>query len=357
MEKKTIKETVLDKITRKPSKPRSQAIWKYNPDNFSDFVKKRKGKKLVLALSAGKLKIACHLATLRLIETLDMKVDEVWGVSAGAIVGGLWAHGMKASDIYEALDEISISSVFDIFNPEAVKSAFVAFRHEDRMKTAGIVPGIQIEKLLRNLIENSEGENQYVDPENFYAIAYNITKFHKTVLSIRKDGKVRHMNMKTPDIFTETVSDGDLADIMRASIAMSGIYWPKEIGGEYYLDGGITEHLPIRSPFLTWVKDVELGKEDRDLFIVGLEAAFWSPDTPLPANPFNITSESFEILGVELSMAHEFHIRNFQSAKGPKAELVVIRPQLPYTKINKMPDFSKQIRVAKASIIKELSNK
>lgn len=357
MVKKTIKETVLDKITRKPPEPKSHPVWEYDPDDFTDLVEKRKGKKFVIALSAGKLKIACHLALLKLIETLDIKVDEIWGVSAGAIVGGLWAHGMKSADIYEALDEISISTVFDVFNREAMKSAIEAFRSEDRMRTAGIVPGMKIEKQLRSLIESADWKNPYVDPENFYAVAYNISEFHKTVLSIRKDGKVQHMNMETPDTFTESLSDGDLADILRASMAMSGIYWPKEIGGEYYLDGGITEHLPIRSPFLIWYKDVEFGNEDRDLFIVALEAGFWSPDTPLPANPFSITAESFEILGVELSKDHEFFIKNYQSFKGPEVELIVIRPELPYTKISEMPDFNSQIQVAKASIIKELSNK
>lgn len=357
MVKKTLKETVLDKITRKPPAPKIRPAWKFNPDKFSDFVKKRKGKKFVIALSAGKLKIACHLPLLKLIETLDMKVDEIWGVSAGAIVGGLWAHGIKSADIYDRLDEISISTVFDIFNTESVKSAFEAFRREDRMKTAGIVPGIEIEKQLRTFAQNADWKNPHVESENFYAVAYNITGFHKTVLSINKESKVQHLNMETPDTFTESLSDGDLADIMRASIAMSGIYWPKEIGGEYFLDGGITEHLPINSPFLIWYKDVQLGHEDRDLLIVALEAAYWTPDTPLPANAFSITSESFEILGVELSKAHEFYIRNHQPVKGPKVELIIIRPEMPYTKISVMPDFNSQIKTAKKSIIKELSNK
>jgi predicted acylesterase/phospholipase RssA len=352
---KSIKQKLAG-LKKNSSKPRKSEIWEFNPDEFTDFIRHRKNKKFVVALSSGKLKIACHLPFLSLIEKLDMKIDELYGVSAGAIVGGLWASGLSIKQLDDALDDISLSLMFDLFNVKAIKSEISVLLGEEKLKTAGFFPGMKVENHIRELAQKASQPNPLVNLSDFHAIAYNIERYQKTILSITNDGNVRHLMQSEDDLFDENISDGDLADILRASMSMSGIYWPKQIGDEYYLDGGIAEHLPIRTPFIRWLEDVNMRREKRDLLIVAMEVAYWSKDSSPPTNPLSLISESFEILGVELSVDHEFIIKDYKTTRGPKADLIIIRPKLPYVPMTEIPDFDMQITESKKAILEELAD-
>lgn len=342
---------------RKPVKRKSQVIWRYDPDDFNDLKSRIEGKKFVVALSAGKLKLGCHLPLLRLIEVLGVRVDELWGVSAGSIVGGLWASGYTAKQIESELESLNHKIMFDFFNIHALKSGWEALRRDKLLKTAGLFPGLAVEKHIRHLLEKDKTSNPNLDMKDFYSISYNISKFQKTVLQSIDENTIQHYIPLEDGSFLVYKTHGDVADIIRASMSLSGIYWPKELGGDFFLDGGITEHLPIRTPFVKWFNDVKNKVENRDLFILALEASFWDEKSPVMANPLSIISESFEILGVELSMDNEFYIRNLELPLDRKIDLEIIRPGLPYVPLTRIPDFIKQIRESKRKIQEVLADR
>lgn len=347
----------IPSLTREKSEPVDPALWEFDKNKFAGLIERVKDKKLVLALSAGRLKLACHLPILRLMEALNLKVDELWGVSAGAIVGGLWASGYTVEEINEEVESLNLSLMFDFFNINALKSGIEALRHEKPIKTAGFFPGMKVEEYFRELIVKSDKENPLLKLQDFYAISYNISRYQKVAFSISDSNRIIHHVADRDGTSTESLSDGDLADIIRASMSISGIYWPKEIAGDFFLDGGMSEHLPIKSPFVRWVNDVREGIEKRGLFIIASEAAYWDEDSPPPPNPLSIISESFEILGVELSMDHELYIRRFQAPNDLTVDLEVIRPELPYEPITRIPDFHNQIAESKKEVIGLLSDK
>jgi len=328
----------LSALSMHKSIPRGDKLWEFNPDDFSQFKDKIEGKKFVLALSGGKLKFACHLPLLRLIEILGIKVDELWGTSAGAVMCGLWANGMSAREIDRVLDDVNLRLLFDLFNAQAIKPALSAIRHDQKLRTAGIFPGIKIKNFIRDLLEKNKKKNPLLDLEDFHSVAYNVTNFCRSAFNITSSGKIRQTNFTRDQISGRKITDGDLADIMRASMAMVGIFWPEEIGGEYFLDGGITEQLPILSPFLIWIDDRKRGRETRDLFLLGI-------------------SESFELQGDEIARDHEYLIGNLAYKLGVDIDMTVIRPEVPYTVLTSVPDFAKQIQTSKSAIIRELANK
>ena len=55
--------------------------------------------KVGLVLSGGGAKGLAHIGVLKVIDSLNIKVDYVGGSSMGAIVGGLYASGYKARQI------------------------------------------------------------------------------------------------------------------------------------------------------------------------------------------------------------------------------------------------------------------
>jgi predicted acylesterase/phospholipase RssA len=61
---------------------------------------------LVIALGGGSAPaLAGNIALLRILEELDVRphVQQVWGTSAGAIVGGPWATGTPAEEMMDYL--------------------------------------------------------------------------------------------------------------------------------------------------------------------------------------------------------------------------------------------------------------
>ncbi|MCH8001975.1 MAG: N-formylglutamate amidohydrolase, partial [Proteobacteria bacterium] len=72
--------------------------------------------RFVVSLGGGSVPgISGNLALIRLLEQLDLKshVDEIWGTSAGAVVGGGWATGTDAETILDLLSELGLEAVLD----------------------------------------------------------------------------------------------------------------------------------------------------------------------------------------------------------------------------------------------------
>ena len=62
--------------------------------------------KIGVALSGGGARGAAHVGVLKVLEKLRIPVDYIAGTSMGAIVGGLYASGMNAAQLEEALATI-----------------------------------------------------------------------------------------------------------------------------------------------------------------------------------------------------------------------------------------------------------
>ena len=59
--------------------------------------------KIGLALAGGGAKGAAHVGVLKVLEELQIPVDYIAGTSMGAVIGGLYASGMSADELEEAL--------------------------------------------------------------------------------------------------------------------------------------------------------------------------------------------------------------------------------------------------------------
>ncbi len=62
-----------------------------------------------LALSGGGLRGITQIAVLKELETADIPVDFIAGTSIGSVVGGLWAAGYSATEIWQELQKVDLS--------------------------------------------------------------------------------------------------------------------------------------------------------------------------------------------------------------------------------------------------------
>ena len=194
------------------------------------------GPRIGLALSGGGARGLAHIGVLKVLEDLRVPVHCVTGASIGAIVGGAYASGSPAARLETIVRATDWNQVFTDRPPRAEISSR---RKQDDYKTLfapefgvkesglvlpkGIIAGVSIEAFMRALTEPSVDINDFQRlPIPFRAVAADIETGEAVVLD-----------------------RGNVAQAMRASMAVPGVIAPVEIGGRLLVDGGIANNLPI----------------------------------------------------------------------------------------------------------------
>jgi NTE family protein len=189
-----------------------------------------------LALSGGGARGAAHVGVLRALERMRVPVDYIAGASMGAVIGGLYAGGLSADEIEDALDAIDWESVFDDTPPRAQLS-FRRKRDDDQFLVkakpglkdgeiqfpAGAVQGQKLDLILKRLTLRAAAIEDFdALPIPFRAVATDIVSGDPVVLG-----------------------GGELSRAMRASMSIPALFEPVEVGGRLLVDGGVSMNLPI----------------------------------------------------------------------------------------------------------------
>lgn len=191
--------------------------------------------KVGLVLGGGGARGAAHVGVLKVLEENKIPIDYIVGTSMGAIVGGLYASGVSPEKIEETLNSTDWNDLFT----DRPSDKDLAFRNrQDRRRLIdfemgfkkgkfllpkGLIAGQKLSFLLKSMtLQVSDVE--YFDklPIPFRAIATDIEKGEAVVLE-----------------------KGNLAEAMRASMSVPGVFSPAELEGRTLVDGGITNNLPV----------------------------------------------------------------------------------------------------------------
>jgi NTE family protein len=192
--------------------------------------------KVCLVLSGGGARGAAHVGVLKVLEELRVPVHCIAGTSMGALVGGGYASGMNTAEMQEMLASITTEKLFKERPPRQELSNR---RKEDDYRSyigpefgvgegkatfgKGIVSGVQLETFLRE-ISRIKGFVRFDSlPIPYRAVATDLVT-----------GK--------PVVFKE----GELANVMRASMAVPGAVAPAEFDGMMLVDGMLTANLPVQ---------------------------------------------------------------------------------------------------------------
>ncbi|MBK8972021.1 MAG: patatin-like phospholipase family protein [Hahellaceae bacterium] len=191
--------------------------------------------KIGLVLGGGGAKGAAHVGVLRVLEELKIPVDIVVGTSAGSAVGAMYAMGKSASDIETTFFNTDWEKGFIDSTPRPDLSIR---RKQDQRQFAididlgynkgfripqGIVQGQRLQILLNEMtLEAATVEDFDHMPIRYRAVATDLETGQEVVL--RK---------------------GNLAQAIRASMSVPGVYTPVEIDGKTLVDGGLANNVPV----------------------------------------------------------------------------------------------------------------
>jgi len=189
-----------------------------------------------LVLSGGGAKGMAHVGVLRVLEEMNIPVDLVVGTSAGSAVGALYASGMPVADIERRFIEMDWLSSFQddpgrVYKPIRRKSEEVRLpvtpgigvRTDGLYVGGGIIAGQNLSFILNELTRNAalvEDFDRLAIP--FRAVATDLETGEQVVMG-----------------------DGNLAEAIRASMSIPGVYAPVNRNGRLLVDGGVANNLPV----------------------------------------------------------------------------------------------------------------
>ena len=206
-----------------------------NPDNI-----KSQRKKVGVVLSGGGAKGFAHIGVLKVLEEAGIPIDYIAGTSMGAVVGGLYAVGYSA-DMIDSLIQIQdwnrlmrdivsrehIPAVQRINQNRYVVSLPYNLPFGDKSGGVTLPPGVFTGQNIYNLFLNTtigyQGNINFDDlPIPFGCISADVRTGEEVVM--RK---------------------GDLAEAIRASMAIPGMFTPVEKDDLLLIDGGLVNNYPV----------------------------------------------------------------------------------------------------------------
>jgi NTE family protein len=185
-----------------------------------------------LVLSGGGAKGLAHVGVLRALDSLGIRPDLIVGSSMGAAVGALYASGYTGRELDSLARVAPLAQLFRTYQPRAPRSLGVLQplvvweqgEHRFYLQSAAIVESelnalVNAALLRGNLLARGNFDSL---PIPFRAVATDLADRAPVVMG-----------------------SGDLAQAVRASIAVPLLFDPELRDGRYLIDGGLSANLPV----------------------------------------------------------------------------------------------------------------
>jgi NTE family protein len=160
---------------------------------------------ITLALGGGGARGVAHLGVLRVLEREGFRIRAVAGTSIGSLVGALYALGKTAGELEAIFTEVDQSRLFGWPLSEG--------------------PGLLGLRGIADFLRTQLGEKTFDDlPLRCAAVAVDLTSNREIILQ-----------------------EGSVLDAILGSIAIPGLFPPKEHNQYLLIDGGTLDPVPVRA--------------------------------------------------------------------------------------------------------------
>ena len=169
-----------------------------------------------LALSGGATKAVAHVGVLKALIESGIVIDSLAGTSGGSIVAALYATGRPIADIEQLALSLSWKQMAQV-----------------KLSRLGFLSSDKIERYLVSIMGDVRFEELQVP---LAIVATNLVTGRAQVFR-----------------------QGRVALACRASCSIPQVYKPVEIDGEYFVDGGVVEELPLATLRMQFAPAIAVG--------------------------------------------------------------------------------------------------
>ncbi len=184
-----------------------------------------------LVLSGGGAKGMAHVGVLGALDEAGIRPDLVVGSSMGAVIGALYASGYSAREIDSIVRTLPLASAFRTVVPRG-SAAWGA-----------VVPQLVFEEgpqgfAVQNVAVRVADVNAVLNSALLRGNLIARGDFRRLPISLR----VIATNMRDRSVVV--LDSGDLAQAVRASIAIPLVFPPEQLGARTLADGGLSANIP-----------------------------------------------------------------------------------------------------------------
>ncbi|MDE3838406.1 esterase [Bacillus methanolicus] len=206
--------------------------------------------KIGLALGSGGARGFAHLGVIKVLKAEGIPIDFLAGSSMGAMVGCLYAAGLDIEQLYKLAGAFKRKYYLDFTVPKM-----------------GFIAGKKVKELIR-VFTHGKNIEQLEIPVG--VVATDLMTGEKVVFR-----------------------QGPIADAVRASISIPGIFVPEKLNGRLLVDGGVVDRIPV-----SVVK--EMGAD----LIIAVDVSHVKTNTEI-TSIFDVIMQSVDIMQKELVMSRE----------------------------------------------------
>lgn len=203
--------------------------------------------KVALALGGGAARGFAHIGVIKALESQGVAINIVTGTSAGAVVGALYASGLSGFQLQRLAMETKESQVIDF----------------DVLGKGGWVKGELLERFVNARLQGRTFEK--------------LAKPLGVVVTDLSNGQ------------TVVLRAGNVGQAVRASASVPGIFIPSELGGRFFVDGGVTMPLPVQA-----ARDMQAD------FVIAVDIGE-QPEGRRPGGSIDVVLQAFTIMGQVIS--------------------------------------------------------
>ena len=198
--------------------------------------------KVGLALSGGAARGLAHIGVIKVIQEEHIPVDCVTGASVGSLMGALFAAGMHWTDMAAAARHMKWKDLAQI-----------------TLSQLGIAKHAKLQEITDRLIGGKRFEDL---PLPFAAVAVDLQSGEEVVFS-----------------------SGPVADAVRASSSIPGLFEPTVLDGRFLVDGGLLNNLPA-----------DLARNLGADVVIAVDLNSQTEETSPPKNVLDVLYRCFQIV-------------------------------------------------------------
>lgn len=285
---------------------------------FPEHKPKLTGPRIVLVLSGGGARGLAQIGVLKALEKSGLEIDLVAGTSMGGIVGGLWAAGFSADSIEKLATTVDWSAFFSdrpkrshLFQTqrEEGEKHILALRFDGFTPTipTALTAGQKLTSLLNRLFIEANYRSRH--------------DFDRLKVPLR---------ICAVDILTAesvVMDKGNLAEALRAAIAVPLAFTPLEIDSMMLMDGGLLRPIPV-----------EVAKNEGADLVIAVNTTSDLLTRDQISDPIDIANQTTTI------MQHAVKLEELSQAD------IVVTPDLPGRTATNFKDIGKLIAAGEAAM-------
>lgn len=190
-----------------------------------------------LALSGGGALGLAEIGVIQWMEENHIPVDRIAGTSMGSIIGAMYATGMSPAEIQKFAEKVNWD---EAFLPEPVYTQLSYRRKQDRRDFL-VTTALGLKRGLSGPNGFNSGQGVGILLDRIAFPESGIASFDDLPIPFRCVAT----DMQSGDAVV--LQDGSLAQAIRASMAIPGVFTPVELKGHILADGGMVQNIPVET--------------------------------------------------------------------------------------------------------------